>query len=153
LLIQFHRLTYQQEEGLDYRHGTGHGVGSYLNVHEGPIGIGTRIQYSEVPLAPGNVISNEPGYYEDGNFGIRTENIILVKEVETKHKFGDKPYLGFEHVTMVPYCRKLIDERLLTRREKHWLNEYHADIYAKTKDLLDLGSIAAKWLERETRPI
>lgn len=153
MLIQFHILTYQQEEGLDYRHGTGHGVGSYLNVHEGPIGIGTRIQYSEVPLAPGNVISNEPGYYEDGNFGIRTENIILVKEVETKHKFGDKPYLGFEHVTMVPYCRKLIDERLLTSREKHWLNEYHADIYAKTKDLLNLDSIATKWLERETRPI
>jgi Xaa-Pro aminopeptidase len=80
-----------QKEGLDYRHGTGHGVGSYLNVHEGPIGIGTRIQFSEVPLAPGNVISNEPGYYEDGSFGIRIENVIMVKEVETAHKFGDKP--------------------------------------------------------------
>ncbi|KAK3060946.1 hypothetical protein LTR53_019937, partial [Teratosphaeriaceae sp. CCFEE 6253] len=63
--------------GLEYRHGTGHGVGSYLNVHEGPIGIGTRIQYSEVPLAVGNVISNEPGYYEDGEFGIRIENIVM----------------------------------------------------------------------------
>ena len=62
------------QEGLDYRHGTGHGVGSYLNVHEGPIGIGTRVQYSEVPLAVGNVISNEPGYYEDGGFGIRIES-------------------------------------------------------------------------------
>lgn len=141
------------EEGLDYRHGTGHGVGSYLNVHEGPIGIGTRIQYSEVPLAPGNVISDEPGYYEDGAFGIRIENIIMVKEVETKHKFGEKPYLGFEHVTMVPYCRKLIDESLLTRREKHWLNEYHADIHAKTKDYFEPGSVAMKWLERETAPI
>ncbi|KAG4414231.1 hypothetical protein IFR04_012637 [Cadophora malorum] len=140
------------EEGLDYRHGTGHGVGSYLNVHEGPIGIGTRIQYSEVPLAPGNVISNEPGYYEDGSFGIRIENIVMVKEAETKHKFGDKPYLGFEHVTMVPYCRKLIDESLLTRREKHWLNEYHADIHAKTKDFFEPGSLALKWLERETEP-
>jgi Xaa-Pro aminopeptidase len=142
-----------QEEGLDYRHGTGHGVGSYLNVHEGPIGIGTRIQYSEVPLSPGNVISNEPGYYEDGNFGIRIENIIMVKEVETNQKFGDKPYLGFEHVTMTPYCRKLIDESLLTRREKHWLNEYHADIHAKTKDYFELGSLAMKWLERETEPL
>lgn len=141
------------EEGLDYRHGTGHGVGSYLNVHEGPIGIGTRIQYSEVPLAPGNVISNEPGYYEDETFGIRIENIIMVKEVETTHKFGDKPYLGFEHVTMVPYCRRLIDEELLTSREKHWLNEYHADIRAKTKDFFQPGSIARKWLERETAPI
>jgi Xaa-Pro aminopeptidase len=61
-------------EGLDYRHGTGHGVGSFLNVHEGPIGIGTRVAYSEVPLAVGNVISNEPGYYEDGAFGIRIES-------------------------------------------------------------------------------
>ncbi|KAM3071960.1 hypothetical protein ACMFMF_007357 [Clarireedia jacksonii] len=141
------------EEGLDYRHGTGHGVGSYLNVHEGPIGIGTRIQYSEVPLAPGNVISNEPGYYEDGSFGIRIENIIMVKEVETKHQFGDKPYLGFEHVTMVPYCRKLIDESLLTRREKHWLNEYHADIFSKTRDFFKGDSLTMKWLERETEPL
>lgn len=62
------------QEGLDYRHGTGHGIGSFLNVHEGPIGIGTRVQYSEVPLAVGNVISNEPGYYEDGGFGIRIES-------------------------------------------------------------------------------
>lgn len=62
------------QEGLDYRHGTGHGVGSFLNVHEGPIGIGTRVQYSEVPLSVGNVISNEPGYYEDGKFGIRIES-------------------------------------------------------------------------------
>jgi len=141
------------EEGLDYRHGTGHGVGSYLNVHEGPIGIGTRIQYSEVPLAPGNVLSDEPGYYEDGSFGVRIENIIMVKEVETKHKFGDKPYLGFEHVTMVPYCRKLIDESLLTRKEKHWLNEYHAEIHAKTKNYFEPDSIAMKYLEREIEPI
>lgn len=145
-------LTSHQEEGLDYRHGTGHGVGSYLNVHEGPIGIGTRIQYSEVPLAPGNVISNEPGYYEDGSFGIRIENIVMVKEVETKHKFGDKPYLGFEHVTMVPFCRKLIDESLLTTREKKWLNEYHAVIRSKTKGFFESGSLAMKWLERETAP-
>jgi len=144
---------YLWEEGLDYRHGTGHGVGSYLNVHEGPIGIGTRIQYSEVPLAPGNVISDEPGYYEDGSFGIRIENIIIVKEVETKHRFGGKPYLGFEHVTMVPYCRKLIDESLLTRREKRWLDEYHADINAKTKDFLRSDPLAMKWLERETKAL
>lgn len=140
-------------EGLDYRHGTGHGVGSYLNVHEGPIGIGTRIQFSEVPLTPGNVISNEPGYYEDGAFGIRIENIIMVKEVETKHQFGEKSYLGFEHVTMVPYCRKLIDESLLTNCEKHWLNEYHAEIYSKTNEFLKGDTVALRWLERETLPI
>jgi Xaa-Pro aminopeptidase len=128
-------------------------VGSYLNVHEGPIGIGTRIQYSEVPLSPGNVISNEPGYYEDGSFGIRIENIVMVREAETRHKFGDKPYLGFEHVTMVPYCRKLIDEALLTTKEKNWLNEYHADIYAKTKGFFDTDKKTMEWLERETQPI
>ncbi|OBT78494.1 hypothetical protein VF21_01004 [Pseudogymnoascus sp. 05NY08] len=140
------------EEGLDYRHGTGHGVGSFLNVHEGPIGIGTRIQYTEVPLAIGNVISNEPGYYEDGSFGIRIENIIMVREAKTKHTFGEKPYLGFEHVTMVPYCRKLIDESLLTPKEKRWLNEYHADILAKTKGYFEPGSLTMKWLEREVQP-
>lgn len=121
-------------------------------MHEGPIGIGTRIQYSEVPLAIGNVISNEPGYYEDGSFGIRIENIIMVKEAKTKHTFGEKPYLGFEHVTMVPYCRKLIDESLLTGKEKHWLNEYHSDIYAKTERYFESGSLAMKWLEREIEP-
>ena len=93
-------------------------MGSYLNVHEGPIGIGTRVQFSEVALSPGNVISNEPGFYVDGSFGIRIENIIMVREAKTKHSFGDKPYLGFEHVTMVPYCRKLIDASLLTDAEK-----------------------------------
>ncbi|KAI5208566.1 hypothetical protein E4T39_01371 [Aureobasidium subglaciale] len=120
-------------EGLDYRHGTGHGVGSFLNVHEGPIGIGTRVAYSEVPLAVGNVISNEPGYYEDGAFGIRIENMFMVTEKKTTHQFGDKAYLGFEHVTMTPMCRKLTDESLLSSTEKEWLNDYHSKVYEKTK--------------------
>lgn len=140
------------KEGLDYRHGTGHGVGSFLNVHEGPIGIGTRIQFSEVALAPGNVISNEPGFYEDGSFGIRIENIIMVKEVQTKHKFGDKPFLGFEHVTMVPYCRKLIDPELLTADEKEWLNEYNKDIFEKTKGYFEKDEVTLSWLKKETQP-
>lgn len=151
--VQLQASNFWQAEGLDYRHGTGHGVGSYLNVHEGPIGIGTRIQLSEVPLAPGNVISNEPGYYEDGSFGIRIENIIMVKEVDTTHRFGDKSYLGFEHVTMVPYCRKLMDLKLLTDKEKEWLNTYHKDIYEKTHGYFKKGSLALAWLERETTEI
>ncbi|PHH49520.1 putative Xaa-Pro aminopeptidase P [Ceratocystis fimbriata CBS 114723] len=141
------------KEGLDYRHGTGHGVGSYLNVHEGPIGIGTRVQYAEVALAPGNVISNEPGYYEDGSFGIRIENMVIVREIKTKHSFGDKPYLGFEHVTMVPYCRKLIDTGLLTEAEKSWINESHADIHEKMKERFENDPIALEWLKRETAPL
>jgi len=140
-------------EGLDYRHGTGHGVGSFLNVHEGPIGIGTRLQYSEVPLAPGMVISNEPGYYEDGKFGIRIENIIMVKEANTNHQFGDKPYFGFEHVTMAPLCKNLTDESLLTPGEKKWLNDYHARVFESTKDFFEEDSLAMKYLKRETTPI
>jgi Xaa-Pro aminopeptidase len=155
-------------EGLDYRHGTGHGVGSYLvseevqasesqanfpeNVHEGPIGIGTRVQYTEVPLAVGNLISDEPGYYEDDKFGVRIENIIMVKEAETNHKFGDKPYLGFEHVTLVPMCRKLIEHSLLTTSEIKWLNDYHQEVYQKTKGFFEEDSLAMKWLKRETQP-
>jgi len=77
----------------------------------------------------------------------------MVQEKDTKHKFGDKPYLGFEHVTMVPYCRKLIDEGLLTKTEKLWLNTYHADILSKTKGYLEGNETALKWLERECEPL
>ena len=141
------------KEGLDYRHGTGHGVGSYLNVHEGPIGIGTRVQYSEVPLSAGNVLSDEPGYYEDGKFGIRIENMITCCEAETKHRFGDKPYFGFRHVTMVPMCQKLIDKELLTEDERIWVNSYHEEVMGKTKWFFGKDEPTMKWLERETRSI
>ncbi|OCT54644.1 putative Xaa-Pro aminopeptidase P [Cladophialophora carrionii] len=140
-------------EGLDYRHGTGHGVGSYLNVHEGPIGIGTRAAYSEVSLSIGNVISDEPGYYEDGNFGIRIENMIMAREAKTNHKFGDKPWIGFEHVTMVPMCRKLIDPKLLDPEEREWLNNYHAEVWEKTSGYFEGDERTTKWLKRETAPI
>ena len=140
-------------EGLDYRHGTGHGVGSFLNVHEGPIGIGTRAAYSEVSLSIGNVISDEPGYYEDGNFGIRIENMIMAREAKTNHKFGDKPWIGFEHVTMVPMCRKLIDPKLLDPEEVDWLNDYHKEIWEKTSGFFTNDERTTKWLKRETVPI
>ncbi|KAL3452855.1 hypothetical protein BJX65DRAFT_292779 [Aspergillus insuetus] len=119
-------------EGLDFLHGTGHGIGSYLNVHEGPVGIGTRVQYTEVPLAPGNVISDEPGFYEDGKFGIRIENVIMVREVQTTHKFGDRPWLGFEHVTLCPIGLNLIEPSLLSDHEIKWVNDYHAEVWEKT---------------------
>ncbi|EWZ38335.1 xaa-Pro aminopeptidase [Fusarium oxysporum Fo47] len=141
------------KNGLDYRHGTGHGVGSFLNVHEGPIGIGTRVQYAEVALAPGNVLSNEPGYYEDGKYGIRIENMVLVKEVKAKHSFGDKPFLGFEYVTLVPYCRNLIDTTLLTSEEKEWLNTYNAKVLEKTQEYFEGDNVTLAWLKRETQHI
>ncbi|KAF7514320.1 hypothetical protein GJ744_000090 [Endocarpon pusillum] len=140
-------------EGLDYRHGTGHGVGSFLNVHEGPIGIGTRSQYSEVQLSAGNVLSDEPGYYEDGNFGIRIENMIMARETSTEHNFGDKPWLCFEHVTMVPMCRKLIDPALLTSEEKTWLNDYHREVWEKISEFFKDDQRTTDWLQRETKEI
>ncbi|KAG7290992.1 hypothetical protein NEMBOFW57_000999 [Staphylotrichum longicolle] len=140
------------KQGLDYRHGTGHGVGSFLNVHEGPIGIGTRKQYADVALAAGNVLSIEPGFYEDGAFGIRIENLAMVREVKTEHSFGDKPFLGFEHVTMVPYCRNLIDEGLLTAQEKEWLNQSNREILKVMEGRFEGDELTRAWLERETRP-
>ncbi|KAM5461441.1 putative Xaa-Pro aminopeptidase [Microsporum canis] len=140
-------------EGLDYLHGTGHGVGSFLNVHEGPMGIGSRAQYAEVPLSAKNVLSNEPGYYEDGNFGIRLENLVICKEVETTHKFGDKPFLGFEYITMVPFCQKLLDASLLTEAERKWVNDYHAKVWEKTSPFFEKDELTLNWLKRETQPI
>ncbi|KAK4462500.1 putative Xaa-Pro aminopeptidase 1 [Cladorrhinum samala] len=143
---------YLWKSGLDYRHGTGHGVGSFLNVHEGPIGIGTRKQYIDVALAAGNVLSIEPGFYEDGAYGIRIENLAIVKEVKTQYSFGDKPYLGFEHVTMVPYCRNLIDVNLLTHEEKEWLNRSNEEIRSKTLEYFNDDELARNWVLRETEP-
>ncbi len=116
------------------------------------MGIGTRKQYAEVPMAAGNVTSIEPGYYEDGSFGIRIENMALVKEAKTNHKFGDKPFLGFEHVTMVPYCRALIETSLLTEREKKWLNDYSTDIFEKTQAFFENDPLTMAWLKKETQP-
>lgn len=143
-----------QKQGLDYRHGTGHGVGSFLNVHEGPMGIGTRKQYADVPLGAGNVLSIEPGFYEDGAYGIRIENLAIVREVKTEHMFGDKPFLGFEHVTMVPYCRNLIDASLLTAEEKEWLNKSNEEVRRNMEGRFEGPEleVAKKWLERETQP-
>jgi len=140
-------------EGLDYRHGTGHGVGSFLNVHEGPIGIGTRAAYTEVAMSIGNVVSNEPGYYEDGNFGIRIENMIMAREAKTNHKFGDKPWIGFENVTMVPMCKKLIDVTLLEPEERYWLNNFHAKVWEKTNGYFKADERTTRWLKRETATI
>lgn len=140
-------------EGLDYRHGTGHGVGSYLNVHEGPIGIGTRVNYTEVALSPGNVISDEPGFYLDSSFGIRIENMILCVPASTTHQFGDKPFLKFECVTLVPLCRKLIDKKLLSEEETKWVNEYHQKVLKTIGPFFEGDGEDKKrtkrWLERE----
>ncbi|KAF8581277.1 Creatinase/aminopeptidase [Ramaria rubella] len=141
------------QDGLDYRHGTGHGVGHFLNVHEGPQGIGTRIAYNETHLKAGMTLSNEPGYYADGKFGIRIENIVLVRDVQTPNNFGGRGYLGFEHVTMCPIHRKLIELELLTPDERRWVNEYHVEVRGKVAPLLQDDERALKWLERETQSL
>ncbi|EPS67046.1 hypothetical protein M569_07730, partial [Genlisea aurea] len=116
--------------GLDYRHGTGHGVGAALNVHEGPQSISFR--YGNVtPLLKGMVVSNEPGYYEDHAFGIRIENLVYVKEVKTEYRFGGAEYLGFEKLTFVPIQTKLVDVSLLSPMEIDWLNDYHYQVWDK----------------------
>jgi len=144
------------QDGLDYRHGTGHGVGHFLNVHEGPQGIGMRIVYNDIALKKGMTLSNEPGYYADGCYGIRIESIVVVREVPTRHTFGDKgPYLGFEHVTLSPIHSKLVDLSLMSPVEVEWLNSYHQEVWEKVSPGLKAvgDERAVKWLEKECRPI
>ncbi|TYI60472.1 hypothetical protein E1A91_D10G106800v1 [Gossypium mustelinum] len=137
--------------GLDYRHGTGHGIGSYLNVHEGPHLISFRPQARNVPLQASMTVTDEPGYYAVGNFGIRLENVLVIKEADTEFNFGDKGYLSFEHITWAPYQIKLIDLSLLTPEEIEWLNTYHSkcrEILAPSMDKNELD-----WLKKATEPV
>ncbi|XP_056169759.1 aminopeptidase P1-like [Syzygium oleosum] len=134
------------KDGLNYRHGTGHGIGSYLNVHEGPHSIG-----GNEPIQASMTVTDEPGYYEDGNFGVRLENVLVVNEADTKFNFGDKGYLSFEHITWAPYQSKLIDLSLLTPEEIDWLNTYHS----KCRDILApyLDDAEMAWLKKATEPV
>ncbi|KAF9212237.1 hypothetical protein BGZ59_007050 [Podila verticillata] len=140
-------------DGLDFRHGTGHGVGAFLNVHEGPHGCGTRISFNEVALVPGMTLTNEPGYYEDGKFGIRIENVLLVQKKATKHQFGGKAFYGFEHITFVPIQTKLIERSLLSPSEVDWINRYHAECLEKVLPLLVKDSPGYHWLKREAKSL
>ncbi|KAF8911808.1 Creatinase/aminopeptidase [Mucidula mucida] len=141
-------------DGLDYRHGTGHGVGHYLNVHEGPHGIGTRIAFNGTPLKEGMTVSNEPGYYKENAYGIRIENVVLVVPKIPKDKaFGDKPFFGFERLTMCPIGRALIDVGLLESSEIRWVDEYHREVKEKVRPLLEGDERAVSWLERECAPL
>ncbi|GAV52043.1 hypothetical protein ZYGR_0AG00340 [Zygosaccharomyces rouxii] len=135
-------------QGLDYRHGTGHGIGSFLNVHEGPMGIGLRPSLLKHPLQSGNIISNEPGYYKDGEYGFRIESDMLV--THSGLKFGEKRFLQFENLTLVPYCRKLINVKMLTKEERQQINDYHSRIWNNIVQFTQPQSITYKWLKRET---
>ncbi|WP_404403120.1 aminopeptidase P family protein [Pelagibacterium halotolerans] len=132
------------QAGLTYNHGTGHGVGAYLSVHEGPAGIAPRYT---VPLEEGMVLSNEPGFYLEGQYGIRIENLVAVKTSE----IGEGKYLDFETLTLTPIDTRLIDLSLLEQAERDWLNTYHARIREEIGPLLE-GEDKA-WLERATAAI
>ncbi|TYH46853.1 hypothetical protein ES332_D11G368600v1 [Gossypium tomentosum] len=136
--------------GLDYRHGTGHGVGAALNVHEGPQSISYRYR-NTTPLQKGMIVSNEPGYYEDHAFGIRIENLLHVQEINTPNRYGGIEYLGFEKLTFFPIQAKLVDISLISDDEIEWLNNYHSQVWEKVSPLVE-GS-ARQWLWNNTRVI
>jgi Xaa-Pro aminopeptidase len=131
------------EVGLDYGHGTGHGVGMYLNVHEGPQSIGVRC--TSVPLEEGNIFSNEPGYYVEGEYGLRIENLILVRKEEALSK-GGRTFFSFDTLTLCPIDTKLVDVKLLTAGERRWLNDYHRGVRRTLSPFLEASTRA--WLTK-----
>lgn len=133
--------------GLDYDHGTGHGVGSYLSVHEGPASISKR---GMVALEPGMILSNEPGYYKEGAYGIRIENLVLVTPAE-KPEGGDRAMMGFDTLTLCPYDRRLIDKALLTPAEREWVDRYHERVRKALSAKVGAGERA--WLDTMTEPL
>jgi Xaa-Pro aminopeptidase len=136
------------EAGLDFDHGTGHGVGSYLSVHEPPQRLS---RHGTVELKPGMILSNEPGLYREGEYGIRLENLVLVTPPQSIAG-GDREMMGFETLTLVPFDRRLIDAALLSRAELAWLNAYHARVHEQLAPLLRDAGVTA-WLKSATAPI
>ncbi len=136
------------DAGLDYDHGTGHGVGSYLSVHEGPQNISKKPILQT--LKPGMICSNEPGYYKANEYGIRIENLIVVSDYE-EVKGGDRKMMSFETITLAPIDVELVEPKLLTAEERDWLNAYHARVRETLSPLVD--GETRSWLERATRAV
>jgi Xaa-Pro aminopeptidase len=134
------------DAGFNFAHGTGHGVGSYLGVHEGPHNISPRV--SSVPLEPGVVISNEPGFYKEGAYGIRSENLILVVPSD---RGPEGQFLTFEPLTLAPFDRSVVDASMLSTAEISWLDAYHARVYKAHAENLSASERA--WLLIATSPI
>ena len=135
------------DAGLDFDHGTGHGVGSYLSVHEGPHRISKMP--NAVALEPGMIVSNEPGYYKTGAYGIRIENLVAVREIEVPG--AERAMLGFETLTLCPIDLSLVEPNLLVPEEIAWLDAYHARVAKTLRPLVDATTGA--WLDRATRPL
>jgi Xaa-Pro aminopeptidase len=135
------------DAGLDYDHGTGHGVGSFLSVHEGPVAFSRAARV--VPLREGMILSNEPGFYAAGEYGIRLENLLLVVPADLPQ--ASRPFLAFETLTLAPFDRALIEPALLTAAERAWLDAYHARVLAEVAPQLDAATAA--WLEAACAPL
>jgi Xaa-Pro aminopeptidase len=140
------------EAGLDYAHGTGHGVGSFLSVHEGPqriAPVGGAYAGGDEPLAEGMILSNEPGYYKAGEYGIRIENLVLVVRKEAPG--AEKELLGFETLTFAPIDRRLIVTEMLSPAERQWVDAYHSEVVRRIGASLDAEERA--WLEEQCAPL
>ena len=134
------------EAGLDFDHGVGHGVGAYLSVHEGPQRIS---KLGRTPLEPGMILSNEPGYYRAGEYGIRLENLVIVEEREING--AERKMRGFETITLAPFDLALVEPALLTQEERRWLDAYHARVRKTLSPLVD--SKTRRWLKKATRKV
>jgi len=137
------------ERGLNYNHGTGHGVGHFLNVHEGPQAI-SPTRCTGAPLVEGNILSNEPGYYKEGRYGIRIENLVLVVK-DAKYSTEEQPFLRFETLTLCPIDTRLVNVALLTPVQRRWLNSYHSTVRKALSD--KLTEAERKWLHQATKRI
>ena len=132
------------EINCDYDHGTGHGIGSFLSVHEAPQRISKKSMFPSVELLPGMILSNEPGYYKEGEYGIRIENIIVVKE-------DNENQLKFENISWAPIDRDLINSEMLNKEELNWINDYHSKVFEKISGSLTLEE--KNWLQKVTKPL
>lgn len=132
------------KDGLNYMHGTGHGFGSFLNVHEGPHGFS-----SDVPLVPGHVITNEPGFYKAGHWGMRIESALYVKRVTTKHEFNGNIWLGFERLTCVPIQTKMVNPDVLSKEEKQWIKDHNRRCLEVLEPYLREDKRALSYLKKE----
>lgn len=137
------------EAGLDFGHGTGHGVGYFLNVHEGPQSISRAMPDASMAMQPGMITSIEPGLYRDGRWGIRIENLVLNVSVGEPDEFGE--YLAFETLTLCPIDSRCLELSLLRADERQWLNDYHAEVRRRLAPRLD--GAALDWLLRRTEPV
>ena len=135
------------DAGLDFDHGTGHGVGSFLSVHEGPVAFSRAAKV--VPLREGMILSDEPGFYATGEYGIRLENLLLVVPAELPQ--ANRPFLCFETLTLAPFDRALIDPALLTEAERGWVDAYHARVLAEVAPQVDAATAA--WLRAACAPL